>query len=106
MAKTGGVQKSKGRVELESLTDKKLLRLFNNNTIKEIANKFKIDPNAAGKVITSRLFTVGEPIPSIERDIVQPSTSEVEGAWMQSKERAYFQEYKEDIIRKVTQEKK
>ena len=105
MAKTGGVQKSKGRVKLESLTDKQLLALFNNNSIKEIGVKFNIDPNAAGKVVTSRLFTVGEPIASIERDVVQSSTCESLGAWMQSKERAYFQENKEDIIRKVIQQK-
>lgn len=103
MAKTGGRVKSKGRVELESLTDKQLLRLFNNNTVKQIAAKFELNTTVAGKVITSRLFAISEPVASIERDA---SNYEVEGAWMQSKERAYFQENKEDIIRKITEEKK
>ncbi len=104
MAKTGGRQKTEGRAKLESLDDKKLLRLFNNNSIKEIGKKFNIDPSAAGKVITSRLFAVGEPTENIERIEEQPEYESV-GAWMNSKERAYFQEYKEDIRRKVTQEK-
>ena len=102
MARTGGRQKSEGRVRLESLTDKQLLALFNNNSIKQIAVKFELNTTVAGKVITSRLFAIKEPIASIERDVVQSSTYDSVGAWMYSKERAYFQENREDIIRKIT----
>ena len=99
-----GRQKTIGRSKLESLTDKQLLRLFNNNTIKELGVMFNVDPNAAGKVITSRLFKSSKPQECIET--IEQVNYESEGAWMQSKERSYFQENKEDIIRKVITERK
>ena len=107
MARTGGRQKSEGRIKLEELPKEELMKLFVKNKMKDIAIKFATDVSVVSKVVNRRLFgsqgmRKEEKLQYIEYTIGVIPAYESDGAWMYSKERAYFQQHKEDIIRKVT----
>jgi len=106
MARTGGRQKSEGRVKLEELAKDELMKLFVKNKMKDIAIKFNTDVSVVSKVVNRRLFgsqglRKDEKLQYIEDTIGVVPSYESDGAWMLSKERAYFQENKEMIMRKV-----
>ena len=117
-AKTGGRKKTKGRQELEALPIDKLMDLFKKHRVKDIAEMFNTDTNAAGDVITSRLFSKERMLEAKIQSNLKESTETItpynvneddliipEGAWRNSTEGKYFYNNQSAIMHKINSER-
>ena len=80
--------------EISKISDEKLLRMIQGATLKDVASYFKVHQSYISERITKALKNRDIGVKTIPESILsEVDLGDYSGAWMESKERAYFLKY-------------